>query len=545
MPPLLSHSGFDAAPNASSDDVDLTSPSNLRKLVLNYLVHHCYADTATAFAKDGISHYFAPDSHATRTTNRAHSSPSSASPSSSPSSSAPALASGSNPPAADAGSRSAEPAHASHLRGPLAQGSRQAHPLSAPPLSHEDSSMEVEADSLLALANGASSAANPDVVEQDEAMADASSRPRTATNGHSNAPLKGVWNGNGHSNGSGYEAAAEEQVDGVETHGDLSSAEVRAVKMRKEIRDHIIEGRIRMAIDLCNAHFPSVLNGDALAGSARQSSKARAHARTADDAASLLHVPTRQPSPTSAPGDRVLPANPTSLDPSHLLLNLQIQVFIEIIRSATASNPGLASAPSPQLSSPAYLPAFAAAAHAPGIAAASISRAASPAPSSSSSTGSATSATGSAAAVNPALHSALAMAQSLYTSAQRLPSYWRAMYLKELEQVTALLAYPDVEHSPVRRFLHRSRKVALAEQVNSAILFRTGKPSQPLIESAVRQTAFIYNTLHAEKVAVPHDHAVFSVAGCPSGPYEETLSKKNGGGKVLPPWSFRNFLAER
>ncbi len=66
------------------------------------------------------------------------------------------------------------------------------------------------------------------------------------------------------------------------------------------------------------------------------------------------------------------------------------------------------------------------------------------------------------------------------------------MYLKELEQVTALLAYTDVEHSPVRRFLHKSRKVALAEQVNSAILLRSGRPSQPLVEVAVRQTTLLW-----------------------------------------------------
>lgn len=60
--------------------------------------------------------------------------------------------------------------------------------------------------------------------------------------------------------------------------------------------------------------------------------------------------------------------------------------------------------------------------------------------------------------------------QGINARVQKLPEYWRAMYLKELEGVTALLAYEDLERSPVRRFLDQSRRNALAEQVNSAIL---------------------------------------------------------------------------
>ncbi|TKY90522.1 hypothetical protein EX895_000520 [Sporisorium graminicola] len=134
------------------------------------------------------------------------------------------------------------------------------------------------------------------------------------------------------------------------------------------------------------------------------------------------------------------------------------------------------------------------------------------------------------------------------------------MYLKELEQVTALLAYTDVERSPVRRFLHRSRKVALAEQVNSAILFRSGKPSQPLIEVAVRQTTLLWNHLLAEEVQVPLGHPVFGLvaAGGAGGAYDDAGGaaaaaagggagggKKHANTKKLPPWKFRTFLQER
>lgn len=129
------------------------------------------------------------------------------------------------------------------------------------------------------------------------------------------------------------------------------------------------------------------------------------------------------------------------------------------------------------------------------------------------------------------------------------------MYLKELEQVTALLAYTDVEHSPVRRFLHRSRKVALAEQVNSAILLRSGKPSQPLIEVAVRQTTLLWFHLQAEEVQVPIGHPVFGlVAAGAGGAYDGAAAaagaaagaaKKQTNTRKLPPWAFASFLLER
>jgi hypothetical protein len=119
------------------------------------------------------------------------------------------------------------------------------------------------------------------------------------------------------------------------------------------------------------------------------------------------------------------------------------------------------------------------------------------------------------------------------------------MYLKELEQVTALLAYTDVEHSPVRRFLHRSRKVALAEQVNSAILLRGGKSSQPLIEVAVRQTTLLANHLHAEEVHVPSAHPVLALVSPAGTAYDDSSTKKHSSTKKMPPWKFRSFLHER
>lgn len=117
----------------------LTSPTALRKLVLNYLVHHCYTDTAQAFAHDGI-----PSSSSRLTEGDA------SSPLSDPHKTYEAV----NGSSSAAASGSTAPQTRSWSRMVNQQMLGQAHPLSAPPLSREDSSMEVEVDSLLSLAAG-------------------------------------------------------------------------------------------------------------------------------------------------------------------------------------------------------------------------------------------------------------------------------------------------------------------------------------------------------------------------------------------------------
>ncbi|SOV08514.1 uncharacterized protein UDID_00456 [Ustilago sp. UG-2017a] len=526
-------------PPASTGDTDLASPANLRKLVLNYLLHHCYTDTAVAFAKDGII----GDLYGAESTNLPGSSDAAGVTYNTARAASSSSASASNSTANASVSSSTD----SPLRGSNGAAGRQAHPLSAPPLSRDDSSMEIEVENLLPTSS--------------EHLYTSASTANEYSNGYSNGA-------SAHRNGQGPRTRSAAQAQQAEEHDeeDLENAELaseedemqdeldvdispyltaedlRAVRARKQIKDHIISGNIRQAIDMINEHFPTVLNSG---GS------------TSGNGAKAVRTKTAVTSSGANAGfDKVLPANPTSMDADHLLLNLQIQVFIEAIRSASSSQLACNSSCTAQLGvSGGSLPSLASTT--PGIAAAAISRAASPAPSTSSSNGSATSATGTNAALNPALHSALAYAQGLYASAQRLPSFWRAMYLKELEQVTALLAYTDVEHSPVRRFLHRSRKVALAEQVNSAILLRSGKPSQPLVEVAVRQTTFLWNQLVGEEVQVGLGHPVWGLVS--GSPYREegggagvggagvggNGGKKGANGKKLPSWKFRSFLQER
>lgn len=235
-----------------------------------------------------------------------------------------------------------------------------------------------------------------------------------------------------------------------------------------------MNGRIKLAIDLCNAHFPTVLNADP--------STSTVYEKETEQSRGTKQTTSQGKDKEKELTIRVLPANPTSLYHAHLSLNLQIQAFIESVRAAsTASAPSHHTNQSLSAAVNAIGPmpgSHSLATSTPGINSA-ISRSASPAPSSASSTGSATSANGlsgsahsngSAAALNPVLHAALSHAQLLFTNVQKLPGYWRAMYQKELESVTALLAYTDLEKSPVRKYLDQSRRVALAEQINSAIM---------------------------------------------------------------------------
>jgi hypothetical protein len=530
----------------------LTSPTALRQLVLNYLVHHCYIDTAQAFVSDGIE---TGNGSTTGNISADHAVAESA---------APHL---SSKQAAQSSWRSNASASGNgHTRSSSRLAANQhaqtsAHPLSAPPLLHEDSSMELEVDGLLTVVGGPASSSS------------------AGTNGHRQDSSKKT-----EKLSSDVAADAHAARSGL-SNDELSTLDLQRVRIRREIREHIVAGRIRQAVDLCNKHFPSVLtstgdlsNGDKEGHTTMQSVADR------NVNPSSIKATDQNGKETVPTNERILPANPTSLKPAHLSLNLQIQAFIECVRAAASTSTSTSSvSPSMMASAVSPINPFQSASampsmhtvvsNAPGIAAAAISRSASPAPSSTSSTGSITSAngmsnsatSGSSTAVNPVLHAALRHAQTLYSEVQSLPPYWRSMYLKELESVTTMLAYTDLERSPVRKYLDQSRRVALAEQINSAIMFRTGKPSQPLIESAVRQTTFCWSTLAHDRVPIAADHAIFSsgaIVGLDRFDSAEagglstalatstttstsTAAHNKNRGKILPAWDLHSFLRER
>lgn len=168
----------------------LTSPTALRKLVLNYLVHHCYTDTAQAFAHDGIS------TSSSRGGAEASTS---------------ALAMNATTPSASGSKSSSRTTNVQNL------GS--AHPLSAPPLSREDSSMEIEVDSLLSLAGGRGLNGNGQ---------------SAASNGHGNGALDGTIVEGEEDTQMGDSSQARDTTSHMDTLGseELSAEELQSVRIR-------------------------------------------------------------------------------------------------------------------------------------------------------------------------------------------------------------------------------------------------------------------------------------------------------------------------
>ncbi|KAJ7172368.1 CTLH/CRA C-terminal to lish motif domain-containing protein [Mycena filopes] len=95
----------------------------------------------------------------------------------------------------------------------------------------------------------------------------------------------------------------------------------------------------------------------------------------------------------------------------------------------------------------------------------------------------------------------LAKAQKLHVLAAMLPNpVERTAYTKELRNVACLLAYPDPETSPVAKYLSQERREAVANQINTAILYRTGLPAISRLELATRYTSTLWSFLHDLRV---------------------------------------------
>lgn len=169
------------------------------------------------------------------------------------------------------------------------------------------------------------------------------------------------------------------------------------------------------AIALLNEHFPLVLG----------ETENNTHKRT-------------EP-PASLPG-QVDYLAPTSVDPTHLSLNLRIMAFIEASRTVP-----LEYDPRPLPQTEKTLPV-----HSTHKKESSIYEADDP----------------EAKQID-----LLFRAQKLYAAANLLhdPSD-RARYLKELGNVGGLLAYKEPESSPMAKYLSQERRESVADQINGAIL---------------------------------------------------------------------------
>ncbi|TXT13192.1 hypothetical protein VHUM_01593 [Vanrija humicola] len=215
----------------------------------------------------------------------------------------------------------------------------------------------------------------------------------------------------------------------------LDDAVLASIDRRREILDYILSGAIVRAVAALNTHFPAVLNPTTAA------------------ALSALRNGA-EPSHSNAPIDRAVPLFPRSSDPGHVKLNLGIQRFIEEMRGVPTQS--AASSPSSSIDS----------------------------------------LTGSTALSGDPLHDLMATHQELQMEATKLRPEHRAAYLQEIKDVTALLTYINPEASILSGLLEQKRRIALAQQVNAAILRSEGRPVQSHLEQIARTTSAIYSTLH-------------------------------------------------
>ncbi|KAK0210919.1 CTLH/CRA C-terminal to lish motif domain-containing protein [Desarmillaria ectypa] len=221
-------------------------------------------------------------------------------------------------------------------------------------------------------------------------------------------------------------------ADGSSSLPELSEEVLKQADQRAEIRQLLLSGKVDEATDLLNTYFPSVLN---------------------------MAESTKVEPPKSTSNGLTYVA-PTSVDPAHLILNLRIQAFIESCRTIPLKYP------------PAHTE--------------------SPPPKSQKRS-------------SQALHeddpeardqqtALLKNAQKLYALANHLPCVDdREKYVKELQNVLGILAYIVPEESSVSKYLSQERREAVADQINSAILYRTGLEAVSRVELIVRQTSSLWS----------------------------------------------------
>ncbi|PIL24001.1 hypothetical protein GSI_13752 [Ganoderma sinense ZZ0214-1] len=170
----------------------------------------------------------------------------------------------------------------------------------------------------------------------------------------------------------------------------------------------------------------------------------------------------------------------TSVDPTHLALNLRIQAFIEAARTIPLEYyPPGSITPLP---------------HPPLLCGSSRKRAATE-------DGDAEMAEIDNEDANVQL---LIRAQNLYSEANQLRRPQdRATYLHELGQVGGILAYTVPERSPLSTYMTQIRREGVANQIDSAILYRAGRPTISRIELYTRHTASLWGMLHEKEFKVP------------------------------------------
>ncbi|GAA5894728.1 hypothetical protein JCM6882_006667 [Rhodosporidiobolus microsporus] len=311
------------------------------------------------------------------------------------------------------------------------------------------------------------------------------------------------------SSGNGKTVAFTEEDGSLEESdeacGSLSEEDVRDVRLRRNIREAILSGRINHATELLKEHYPSVLLSSSSTTpsaalppfltphSSSKTSPCTPHSFFVTSPPSSAAYPPSSGTSTPSTSPSYIPITGStfgswalSLSPEIISLNLQTQAFIEHMRAAHASS--AMSAPSTPTSSVHN-------GHTPRHHASNGDDVGSDA-GMSASTSSLTS--------SSLLNVAIAQSQALREKVLQLPpGKQREGWEKESIDVCGLLAYKDLSSCPVRGYLAQGRRETLAEMVNAAIMQQTNRTPLSLLALAARQTTALWTTLRDMHVQFP------------------------------------------
>ncbi|KAK7467205.1 hypothetical protein VKT23_004263 [Stygiomarasmius scandens] len=192
----------------------------------------------------------------------------------------------------------------------------------------------------------------------------------------------------------------------------------------------------------------------------------------------------------------------TSVHPAHLNLNLRIQSFIESCRTVPLEYPPLPAQSTPKPKPEEF--------------------------------------SGDSSIIDHQTN-LLNNAKKLYAYLRMLPSKQDIeRHEMELQNVIGLLAYKIPEESTVSRYMEQSRRAAVAEQINSAILYHSKLTPISQLEYYIRYNSVVWSVLNELRVKPRPDASLPPTS-------DQKTSKLSGGQtcEVCPPFDMQEFLDSR
>ncbi|KAK1924281.1 hypothetical protein DB88DRAFT_489683 [Papiliotrema laurentii] len=259
----------------------------------------------------------------------------------------------------------------------------------------------------------------------------------------------------------------------------FTDSELESIEQRRVVLNLILNGAIMRAVEVLNAHFPAVLDETIPVPTRTNGSNHTVlGGQPGPPEASIVSLTA--PSTSASGSKHSVPVLSHSTVPAHVKLNLQIQSFIESFRNLAPSSPSSPASSISSLTSSMHVSTHNLTAVAPST--------------TSNGTG------GSSVSPGVTLTNALTAAQGLHAEAKKLPPDVRAVYLQEIKDVGALFAYTDPETSILSGFLAQERRVALAEQVNFAILATEERSGPAFLHSIAQRTRALYAIMSAKGI---------------------------------------------